>query len=155
MIYIYIYQHIAGKWAGCLQELWEQKRDFSPDVQILGSNATLIPAWQAYLDLPGQCCKLLDVCFGFYEHIDLERWNRWNLDEFGLISVPQSGIDKVRHYVENNKWRAENVLIEPVTPSPAYDFANKENAGSTLIAYIYIFIHTCTLHIYIYVYIYI
>ena len=71
--------------------------------------------------------------------------------EFGWISVPQSGIDKVRHYVENNKWRAENVLIEPVTPSPAYDFANKKKCRinfDSLNTYIYIYIYT-----YLYIYI--
>ena len=83
-------------------------------------------------------------------HIDLERWK---LDEFGLISVPQSGIDKVRHYVENNKWRAENVLIEPVTPS--LWFCKQEKCRINFDSlYIYIFIHTCTLHIYIYICVY-
>ena len=149
-IYIYISKSLGNE-QRCLQELWEQKRDFSPDVQILGSNATLIPF---VAGIPGSTWTMLQTSRSLlrflWGHIDLERWK---LDEFGLISVPQSGIDKVRHYVENNKWRAENVLIEPVTPSLWFCKQEKCRINfDSLYIYIYIFIHTCTLHIYIYIY---
>ena len=81
-------------------------------------------------------------------HIDLERWK---LDEFGLISVPQSGIDKVRHYVENNKWRAENVLIEPVTPS--LWFCKQEKCRINFDS-LYIYLYILVLYIYIYICVY-
>ena len=73
------------------------------------TNPTLIPACHAYF--PGNAAN-----FWMLASVSMGSHAPWKM-EFGLISVRQSGIDKVRHYVENNKWRAENVLIELVTSS--------------------------------------